>query len=920
MRAGGPIQPAMRSITRRTLTPLLALLLCAVAAPVASAEPPANDNFADATELGARGSIDFDLTDATSESGEPTPGQAAARTVWFTYTPSATGFASFSTCRPETDLAMTTPSIIAYSGDSFAGITEISTSSGGCLNGRVNASLGPFAVTADETYRIQLTIAVDSEITGGALAYDFNTAIPANDDFADAQAISGSLPQTIAADNGLATIEDDEVREEWGPRNSLWFSWTADSDGVLSVANCPVSPGPVTSDTRIDVYTAADPVELSTLDYNGGNNDGCPAPAGLLSHAYVSVAQGVTYFIRLSNYSRDFGSSYGLKLRWVGAPELALKPTVYPTGAARGVGEILYLMTGEWASYPGLDSTAYQWQRCDEEGEPSSCADIAGATDDQYVVTVDDIGHTLRARVTGTNATNSTTYFSWLTSPVQPAPENDDLSAAEDLGSVETVSAVYDNWFATLEPGESDLTEDPDVAASVWYRWTAPYSKTYRIATCSDDASELPMMIGVYSYTGGGAAGLIRQAENSGGCDDESGRALLYFSATSGNEYYIQAAGTSSAMGQFWLRLGTVDAPIFDVDPAFSGTEMEGGELSLQQGEWTSEIPSSSSVAWSVCDATGDNCEADATTGDSFDLAQAVVGRRIRATVTASNANGADTRSVLSGVIAADADGDGFADELDACPTEAGTSPPNNGCQLSAIVKLTAPVISGSTQVGQTLSATDGTWRVDHNQLPVTLAYAWYRCTGASEDACATISGETATTYVLTANDIGTLIRARVRVFNAEDQLIQFSDFTPPVSSGSSSGGGTGASPPSPVDPFPTPSLPGSFGKVRLGKKNTIVLSKLNLACGATATGPCTGTLRITTARTKVLRKLVKAMKLTFRISSAPGTKASTTFKVSRAVANAVRTAKALKAKVSLTFGAPGWPQKSATASATLTK
>ncbi|MBW8731472.1 MAG: carboxypeptidase regulatory-like domain-containing protein [Terrabacter sp.] len=70
---------------------------------------------------------------------------------------------------------------------------------------------------------------------------------------------------------------------------------------------------------------------------------------------------------------------------------------------------------------------------------------------------------------------------------------------------------------------------------------------------------------------------------------------------------------------------------------------------------------------------------------------------------------------------------------------------------LAGTVSGTTPTVTGTAKVGSTLTATAGTW----GPAPVTLAYQWYRSGVA-------ISGATATTYALTASDLGKAMTVKV--------------------------------------------------------------------------------------------------------------------------------------------------------------
>jgi hypothetical protein len=75
-----------------------------------------------------------------------------------------------------------------------------------------------------------------------------------------------------------------------------------------------------------------------------------------------------------------------------------------------------------------------------------------------------------------------------------------------------------------------------------------------------------------------------------------------------------------------------------------------------------------------------------------------------------------------------------------------------------------APTIGGTAQVGNTLTVDHGNW---NGNQPLTYVYQWQRC-DQNGSSCSSISGATATTYVLKAVDQGNTLRVRVTATNSD--------------------------------------------------------------------------------------------------------------------------------------------------------
>jgi hypothetical protein len=98
-------------------------------------------------------------------------------------------------------------------------------------------------------------------------------------------------------------------------------------------------------------------------------------------------------------------------------------------------------------------------------------------------------------------------------------------------------------------------------------------------------------------------------------------------------------------------------------------------------------------------------------------------------------------------------------------------------------INTAPPTISGTTTVGQTLTAGDGTW----SNSPVSYAYQWLRCNGGG-NSCVTIASATQKTYPLVAADEGHAIKVRVTATNADGSTSAESAATGAVAPAVSSG------------------------------------------------------------------------------------------------------------------------------------
>jgi hypothetical protein len=224
--------------------------------------------------------------------------------------------------------------------------------------------------------------------------------------------------------------------------------------------------------------------------------------------------------------------------------------------------------------------------------------------------------------------------------------------------------------------------------------------------------------------------------------------------------------------------------------PGVSGSAQMGQTLTASNGTWTGPLAYTTySYQWQRCDASGANCSAiTGQTGHTYGVAGADVGDTLDVTVTASNSDGSASASSAATVLVP--------------PT-----PPAN---------TTPPVVSGGARVGQTLTASNGTW----SGSSVSYGYAWQRC-DASGANCSAITGQTGQTYSVASVDVGHTLAVTVTASNAGGSLSATSAATATVPLSSDGDGPPGA--PSSTEPT-TPRItgrPGILGRIRVHQRLT---------------------------------------------------------------------------------------------------
>jgi Tol biopolymer transport system component len=178
----------------------------------------------------------------------------------------------------------------------------------------------------------------------------------------------------------------------------------------------------------------------------------------------------------------------------------------------------------------------------------------------------------------------------------------------------------------------------------------------------------------------------------------------------------------------------------------------EGVQLSADIGSWISISGiTSHTYQWKRCGTAGTGCTSiEGATDGTYTLANGDLGSTIRVVVTATTPDG----------------------------SAPGTSAPTPVIVAAPPANLTPPSITGTPTIGETLTASPGTWSGSN---PV-FTYQWQKC-DVNGDSCSNIPGATAKEFVPGTDEIGSTLRITVTATNALGSASKTSNPTPVIAS-----------------------------------------------------------------------------------------------------------------------------------------
>jgi hypothetical protein len=228
----------------------------------------------------------------------------------------------------------------------------------------------------------------------------------------------------------------------------------------------------------------------------------------------------------------------------------------------------------------------------------------------------------------------------------------------------------------------------------------------------------------------------------------QEGSSILLSAGT----FLVQQGVDITALRVEGATLTEVAAPSATSSPSISGRPITGETLTASTGSWTGTTPISYSYQWQACDPSGHECESIPGASDgSYLLTNGDIGTTLKVLVTATNAGGSTT--------------------VDSPTTES---------VQEALVDVTAPSISGTSENGQTLTAAHGSWT---GPEPIAYGYQWQSCDPHGEE-CEDIYGDTEQNYTLDSGDVGATVRVVVSASDSTGTVAVYSSASDQVAPG----------------------------------------------------------------------------------------------------------------------------------------
>ena len=437
---------------------------------------------------------------------------------------------------------------------------------------------------------------------------------------------------------------------------------------------------------------------------NDGTSDIDITGATDSSYTLVAADEGQTIKVKVS-FTDDAENDERLTSAATG--EVEARPNRSATGAptisgTAQVGETLTADTSGIADLDGLTNVSYGYQWVRNDG--NSDTDITDATDSSYTLVAADEGQTIKVEVSfADDADNDETLTSAATGEVVARPNGPATGAPTISGTAQVGE--------TLTASTSDIADaDGLTNVSYGYQWIANDGTSDTDITGATDSS--------YTLAAADEGQIIK--------------VKVSFTDDADNDETL----TSAATGEVVAR---PNSPATGA-PTISGTAQVGetltaSTLGIADPDGLTNV--SYGYQWIANDGTSDT-DITGATDSTYTLVSADKGKTIKVLVTFTDdaGNGETLTSTATEAVS-------FAVQQQTANT------PATG----------APTISGTAQVGETLTANTSSILDDDGLTNVTFTYRWIANEGSSDTD---ITGATESAYTLVSADVGKTLKVRV--------------------------------------------------------------------------------------------------------------------------------------------------------------
>lgn len=417
-----------------------------------------------------------------------------------------------------------------------------------------------------------------------------SAAPPPNDNFANATTLASVTSVPITGTNAEATEEPGEELCCF-TQKTVWYKWTAPKTGNYRLDLCASS-----FDTYLRVFTGTAVNAVS--DVKSNNDDPGCGPDGKRSRLAFIAFVGTEYKIQIGGATAATGTING-SLALVSPSNDFFADTTLLEGTSATIGgtnvdstlesgeeNCCFIHNTVWYRWTAPKTGNYRIDLCGSSFNTfvkvhkgtavNALEDVAENKNDpgcgpdgsrSRVAFVAFAGQRYEIRVGGETDTAMGTIAGTL---ALVSPANDFFADAVDLGAASSVAITGRNVDATVEAGEDTCCF---TASTVWYRWTAPASGTYRVQTCGSDFNTY---LKVYKGTAVAALEEVATNNDAAGCGATGDRAAVDFIAGASTVYFLQIGSAREPRGTIAGSIAPAAAPA----PTFPAGTLTPGAIS----------------------------------------------------------------------------------------------------------------------------------------------------------------------------------------------------------------------------------------------------------------------------------------------------------------------------------------------------